>query len=113
MITVCIMEIILAIAIPGLVNSRETSRAKSCSRNLRDIEGALQQYAIDKKLNGSASEAATWKTDLIGPSKYIKSTPICNSAGGVNTYVITTVDTDPTCPYDRPGTRYRHTMTGN
>jgi len=110
MVVVCIIEIIIAISIPGLVNARETGRAKGCSRNLRNIQGALQQYAIDKKLSGSASEASTWQADLIGPSKYIKSTPICGSGGS---YGVTTIDTDPTCTGDRPGTRYRHTPTGN
>jgi len=110
MVVVCIIEVIIAIAIPGLVNARETGRARGCSRNLRSIQGGLQQYAIDKKLAGSASEATTWQADLIGPTKYIKATPICGSGG---TYTVTTIDTDPTCTGDRPGTRYRHTLTGN
>jgi len=107
MIVVCIIEIIIATAIPGLVRARESARSNSCSRNLRTIQGALQEYAIDKRLKAGAS-IGSWQTNLCGPAKYIRSTPACPSKG---TYTVTKVDTDPTC--NRTSANYPHTVLGH
>ena len=107
MIVVCIIEIIIAMAIPGLVRARESARSSACSRNLRTIQGALQEYAIDKRLKAGAS-ISSWQTNLCGPAKYIRSTPACPSKG---TYTVTKVDIDPTC--NRTTANYPHTVLGH
>src|SRR6266702_6541606 len=93
MIVVLIIGILLAIAVPNFIKARETSRTKSCIANLKQIDAATEQWAMDNK----ASQAATVAlTALIGTgtTTYIKNTPTCASGG---TYTATlTVGTAPT-----------------
>ena len=49
MIVVAIIGLLAAIAIPNFVRARETSQKNACINNLRQIDGALQQYALENK----------------------------------------------------------------
>ena len=92
MIVVLIIGILLAIAVPNFIKARESSRTKACIANLKQIDSAKEQWAMDNnKANGSTVSLAT---DLVGAGKYIKSTPVCPSSG---TYTEGAVGTDPTC----------------
>jgi prepilin-type N-terminal cleavage/methylation domain-containing protein len=51
MIVVAIIGLLAAIAIPSFVHARATSQANACVNNLRQIESAIQQVAIDKGLH--------------------------------------------------------------
>src|SRR5713226_7418134 len=79
MIVVLIIGILLAIAVPNFIKARETSRTKSCIANLKQIDAATEQWAMDNK----ASQAATVSlTALIGAGStttYMKNTPTCPS----------------------------------
>ena len=55
MIVVLIIGILLAIAIPNFVSARESARAKACVGNLKQIDSAAQQYAMDNKLSSTAT----------------------------------------------------------
>ena len=91
MIVVLIIGILLAIAIPNFIRARESSRAKACVSNLRQVDSAKEQWAMDyRQAAGSATTSAT----LTGASGYIKSTPLCPSSA---TYTVNPVGTDPTC----------------
>ena len=90
MIVVLIIAILLAIAIPNFLRARETSRAKSCSANLRQIETAKEQWAMDNKKG--AGDTPDLAADLVGT--YIKSTPTCPSGGA---YTVGDMSTRPTC----------------
>ena len=90
MIVVLIIAILLAIAIPNFLRARETSRAKGCSANLRQIETAKEQWAMDNKKG--ATDTPVLGTDL-APT-YIKSTPSCPSSG---TYTVGDMSTRPVC----------------
>lgn len=92
MIVVLIIGILLAIAVPNFMKARESSRTKACQSNLRQIDSAKEQYAMDNRLAEGA--AAPAMTDLVGTDKYIKSTPLCPSSG---TYTIGAIGTNPTC----------------
>ena len=96
MIVVLIIGILLAIAVPNFVKARESSRAKSCVANLKQIDSAKEQYAMDAKLTTGGSVAMT---NLVGADNYIKATPQCPSGGA---YTVGSVGTDPTC--NRGGT---------
>jgi prepilin-type N-terminal cleavage/methylation domain-containing protein len=48
MIVVAIIGILAAIAIPSLVRARAKAQATACINNLRQIEAAVQQVAIEK-----------------------------------------------------------------
>src|SRR5688500_13221101 len=89
MIVVLIIGILLAIAVPNFIRAREGSRAKSCQGNLKQIESAKEQWAMDTKASTTATPAMT---DL-SPS-YIKSTPACPSSG---TYTVAAMNANPTC----------------
>ena len=92
MIVVLIIGILLAIAVPNFIKARESSRTKSCIANLKQIDSAKEQYAMDNRLNNGGSVAMT---DLVnGAAGYIKSTPSCPSGG---TYSVNTIGTNPDC----------------
>jgi prepilin-type N-terminal cleavage/methylation domain-containing protein len=98
MIVVLIIGILLAIAVPNFIRARESSRAKSCQANLKQIDSAKEQWAMDTKAASSATVAAT---DLYGADKYVKSTPACPASG---TYTIGNVGAAPTCSKTDNGT---------
>ena len=90
MIVVLIIAILLAIAIPNFLRARESSKAKSCQGNLRQVETAKEQWAMDTK---AAADATPLEADLA--PDYIKgSFPACPSAGG---YTIGDMNTRPVC----------------
>lgn len=106
MIVVLIIGILLAIAIPNFVQARESSRAKACVANLKQIDSAKQQYMMDKN-------ASTFTTDVSSlVTQYIRSAPVCPAGG---TYVAQDGVTSPTCslaaaaPYNKGGT-YPHVL---
>ena len=87
MIVVLIIGILLAIAIPNFMKARETSKTKSCLSNLRQIETAKEQWAMEQAVAGTPTPA-----DLLA---YIKAMPKCPSAG--TDYTINPMATRPTC----------------
>jgi prepilin-type N-terminal cleavage/methylation domain-containing protein len=98
MIVVLIIGILLAIAVPNFIRARESSRAKSCISNLKQIDSAKEQWAMDNK---KTSADTPGDADLYGADKYVKSAPACPSSG---TYTIAAVGTAPTCSVGDNGT---------
>ncbi len=101
MIVVAIIGILAAIAIPNFMKSRGTSQLKACINNLRQIDGAKQQWALENRQTG---DAIPQETDL-QPYLVRGGTgrmPLC-PAGGVtatnftDTYSINAVTNPPTC----------------
>jgi prepilin-type N-terminal cleavage/methylation domain-containing protein len=86
MIVVAIIGILIAIAVPGFLKARETSRRNACQENQTKIDGAVQQYLIEENLENQAAAvtalggASGW-TNLVGEGEYIRSTPVCPSGG--------------------------------
>lgn len=93
MIVVAIIGILIAIAVPGFVQARTTSRARACQENLTKIDGAKEQWALET--NALATAEPAW-TDLAPAdgTGYMKAQPACPGGG---TYTIGAVNTDPTC----------------
>jgi len=91
MIVVLIIGILLAIAVPSFLKARETSRAKSCVSNLKQIESAKEQWAMDLRKIGTDVAAPA---ELYGAGKYIKKAPECPSNG---VYSELSVAEDPIC----------------
>lgn len=89
MIVVLIIGILLAIAVPNFIQARNTSRTRTCIANLRQIEAAKEQWAME---TNQASTATPVQGDLM--PTYMKSWPACPAAG---TYTIGAIDTNPTC----------------
>ena len=62
MIVVAIIGLLAAIGIPSFVHARATSQANACINNLRQIESAVQQVAIEKGLH--VGDSVAWPDDL-------------------------------------------------
>jgi general secretion pathway protein G len=91
MIVVAIIGLLAAIAIPNFVKARTLSQRNACIANLKQIDGAKHEWALETKK--SATDSPT-KTDLYGTDKYIRDEPYCPGGG---TYNINTVIVKPTC----------------
>jgi prepilin-type N-terminal cleavage/methylation domain-containing protein len=93
MIVVAIIGLLAAIAIPNFVRARNTSQTNACINNLRQLDGGVQQWALENKKQASDAVA------LSDIQPYIKldssgAIPACPAGG---TYAVTTVSNTPTC----------------
>ena len=94
MIVVAIIGLLAAIAIPNFVRARATTQANACINNLRQLDTASQQFAMEQ--HKKSTDPINYPDDL---TPYIKlnsagSVPPC-PAGGV--YDCSTVGTPPSC----------------
>ena len=89
MIVVAIIGLLAAIAIPNFVKARTTAQKNACINNLRQIDGAKEQWALEKQ---QAPGATIVQAEV---DAYIKGgTPKCPAGG---TYTYNAVDTNPVC----------------
>ena len=94
MIVVAIIGLLAAIAIPNFVKARATSQANACINNLRQIDGAKEQWALEAKKNtGDAIVSASINS-------YIKGGAPTEPAGGTYTYAA--IGTNPSCSKGSP-----------
>ena len=94
MIVVAIIGLLAAIAIPNFVKARATSQCNACINNLRQIDAAANQFALEK--GRTTGSTLNYPTDL---TPYIKlnssqSIPPCPAGG---TYTLSVVGTNPVC----------------
>jgi prepilin-type N-terminal cleavage/methylation domain-containing protein len=94
MIVVAIIGLLAAIAIPNFVKARATSQMNACINNLRQIDAAANEFALEQ--GKKTGDPITMTTDL---TPYIKlnsgsSIPACPAGG---TYAIAAVGVIPTC----------------
>ena len=65
MIVVAIIALLAAIAVPGFVRARKRSQASKVLNDLRLIDGAVDQYAIENgKTSGQAVAVSDWTNYL-------------------------------------------------
>ncbi len=86
MIVVAIIGLLAAIAIPNFVKARQNSQANACINNLRQLDGAVQQYALEAHKN----PGATYTLANLAP--YIKLMSSSNNAQVISGYYF------PACP---------------
>ena len=94
MIVVAIIGLLAAIAIPNFVKARATSQANACINNRRQIDAAVNEFALEQ--HKTTGTVPTWQSDL---TPYIKlnavsSLPGCPAGG---TYAVASVGVNPTC----------------
>jgi len=94
MIVVAIIGLLAAIAIPNFVKARSTSQQNACINNLRQIDAAAQQFALEQRKK--TGDGITYPGDL---TPYIKlnsqgSIPPCPAGGS---YTCATVGNNPLC----------------
>jgi prepilin-type N-terminal cleavage/methylation domain-containing protein len=94
MIVVAIIGLLAAIAIPNFVRARTKAQENACINNLRQIDGAASQWALENK--AKTGDSIVYPDNL---TNYIK----VNSAGKIppcpagGTYACAAVGTAPTC----------------
>jgi prepilin-type N-terminal cleavage/methylation domain-containing protein len=99
MIVVAIIGLLATIAIPNFVKARETAYKNSCINNLRQIEGAVQTWALETRQGDNA------QVEYSSISSYMKNAVVCPSGGKTfaDSYHLGTVQEKPTC-LQRPDT---------
>ena len=95
MIVVAIIALLAAIAVPGFLRARKRSQASRIINDLRLIDSAVDQYAIEtNKSTGSAVNVADWTNYLKkGTNLYVTGKDIFG-----NPYGNQVVDTLPKVP---------------
>jgi prepilin-type N-terminal cleavage/methylation domain-containing protein len=94
MIVVAIIGLLAAIAIPNFVRARTQSQMNACINNLRQVDGAVQQWALENKKNSTDSAQFS---DI---SIYLRSSVICPAGGTTfaDSYLMgTTITNKPSC----------------
>jgi prepilin-type N-terminal cleavage/methylation domain-containing protein len=90
MIVVAIIGLLAAIAIPNFVRARNTAQQNACINNLRQIDSAKQQWALENKKADTDSPGSTDVQNYIKNNRF----PGCPASG---TYTVGTLTNDPTC----------------
>jgi len=93
MIVVAIIGLLATIAIPNFVKARTTAQMNACINNLRQIDGAVQTWALETK---QADNAQVEYDQIKG---YMKNAVVCPSGGKTfaDSYHLGTVQDKPTC----------------
>ena len=79
MIVVAIIGLLAAIAIPNFVKARENAQLNSILNNLRIIDGAKDQWALENKKG--TGDTADWTTTTTGIGGYLKGATVKNVVG--------------------------------
>lgn len=88
------IPMMMAIAIPNFVKARATAQQNACINNLRQIEAAKQQWALENGKTGGDVPVAADLTPYFKDGKF----PVCPAGG---TYIIGAVTNPPTCSIPR------------
>ena len=93
MIVVAIIGLLASIAIPNFVKARTSARMSACISNLRQIDGAIQQWALETKQSETATVTAA---EILS---YLRNSVTCPAGGRTfaDSYSVTTAQARPTC----------------
>jgi len=93
MIVVGIVGLLVALAIPYFLRYRSNSQRSACISNLKEIDYAMQQWALERKKSESSP------VDFNDISPYLKGAVICPSGGTTfaDSYSVTIVSASPLC----------------
>jgi len=95
MIVVAIIALLAAIAVPGFLRARKRAQASKILNDMRMIDAAVDQYAIEtSKTTGATVDVSDW-------TNYVKKDTVLYSTGQDlfgDTYGGQTVDTLPKVP---------------
>lgn len=95
MIVVAIIALLAAIAVPGFLRARKRSQASRILNDLRQIDGAVDQYALEtNRVIGDSVPPSAWKRYLKKDTAlYYTGTSVFGTSYGTQT-----VDTIPVVP---------------
>jgi prepilin-type N-terminal cleavage/methylation domain-containing protein len=100
MIVVAIIGLLAGIAIPNFIKARETARKNACINNLRLIDNAIQQWALENNKNGTSSVVLNSLTVYLnrgGTGQVNGNGPGAVKCPSGGSYTVSSVDTKPTC----------------
>jgi len=100
MIVVAIIGMLAAIAIPNFVKARKSSQTNACINNLRQIDGAKQQWALEHGKFGSATPVSTDIAAYLGRGTGSIGNvccPLINPPTPLGNYTLTAVSVAPVC----------------
>jgi prepilin-type N-terminal cleavage/methylation domain-containing protein len=99
MIVVAIIGLLAAIVIPNFVKARNTSQANACINNLRQIDAAIQQYALENNVGLNGAVADVNIAPYMGRGIAGKLINVDLKCPGGGSYTIVNVSTVPTCDH--------------
>jgi prepilin-type N-terminal cleavage/methylation domain-containing protein len=101
MIVVAIIGLLAAVAIPNLLRARTTSQTKLCIDNLRMIDGAQQQWALESGATGTTVPTILNIQPYLGRgSGDLPICPIDPAQSFATSYVLNNCSTSPNCQID-------------
>ena len=87
---VVVFLIVGAVVLPSFIRARSTPAMNACVNNLRQLDGAKQQWVIEN--HKTTSNVPTWE-DLL---PYLRQKPFCPQGG---TYILGPVGESPRCSF--------------
>ncbi|EEF62931.1 type II secretion system protein [Pedosphaera parvula] len=99
MIVVAIIGLLAAIAIPNFVRARTTAQQNACINNLRQIDGAKQQWALETKAAATATPVLTDIQPYLGrgTNGTQPACPLDSTQTAAVSYNIKDLQNPPTC----------------
>jgi prepilin-type N-terminal cleavage/methylation domain-containing protein len=101
MIVVAIIGLLAAIAIPNFVKARQNSQTNACLNNLRQIDGAKQQYALEQGKTGATTVGIADITPYLGRGSAgavaTMDCPLVKPPSSLSGYTIGDLNTAPIC----------------
>jgi len=85
MIVVAIIGLLAAIAIPNFIKARSTSQQNACINNLRQIDAAINEWALENGQNNGAAVASTMTVSAYIKLNAASSVPGCPAGGTYTT----------------------------
>ncbi|MGH7991931.1 MAG: type II secretion system protein [Limisphaerales bacterium] len=106
MIVVAIIGLLAAIAIPNFLRARSTSQQNACINNLRQIDGAVQQWALEEGKSPSDSVQGSDIKPYLGrgTAGTLPWCPLDSTHSFTRSYSLTTAANSPTCNLGGEGT---------
>jgi prepilin-type N-terminal cleavage/methylation domain-containing protein len=99
MIVVAIIGLLAAIAIPNFVRARTTAQANSCISNLRIIDGAKGQWALEQHKQNTDTPAGSDIQPYVGRGSAgeLPTCPVDSAQTFTTSYTPNNVGTKPVC----------------
>ena len=101
MIVVAIIGLLAAIAIPNFVKARQNSQTNACINNLRQIDGAKQQWALENGKTGAVGVGIASIQPYLGRGSAgavaTMDCPLVRPPSSLSGYTIGDLNTAPVC----------------
>ena len=101
MIVVAIIGLLAAIAVPNFVRARQSSQTNACINNLRTLDGAKQQWALEQGKQSTDTPANAEIQPYVGRGDSGNLSrlycPLVGPGLGMAGYTVNSVGTPPAC----------------